>query len=117
MPNEEDYGPSFYEIFTHRAPAEGDPKLLELQRLIPGLQPGLGRTASKQAFFQAAAVFSTIAMSAAGDTLTGFILKLPYLTSPSDDFCFDDELFFEVPPNYDSLPQVNNTVTTEDSVV
>lgn len=116
MPNEEDYGPSFYEIFTHRAPAEGDPKLLELQRLIPILQPGLGRTASNQAFSQAAAVFSTIAMSAAGGTLTGFILKLPYLTSPSDDFCFD-ELFFEVPPNYDSPPQVNNTVTTEDSAV
>lgn len=117
MANEEDYGPSFYEIFTHRAPAEGDPKLLELQRLIPGLQPGLGRTAREQAFFQVAAVLSTIGMSAVGGTLTGFVLKLPYLASPSDDFCFDDELFFEVPPNYQSPLKLNNTVTTEDSAV
>ena len=117
MANEEDYGPSFYEIFTHRAPAEGDPKLLELQKLIPGLQPGLGRTASEQAFFQVAAVFSTIGISAVGGTLTGFVLKLPYLASPSDDSCFDDKLFFEVPPNYDLPLQLNNTVTTEDSAV
>lgn len=117
MANEEDYGPSFYEIFTHRAPAEGDPKLLELQRLIPGLQPGLGRTASEQAFFQVAAVFSTVGMSAVGGTLTGFILKLSYLASPSDDFCFDDELYFEVPPNYDSQLQLSNAVTMEDSAV
>lgn len=117
MASEEIYGPSFYEIFTHRAPVEGDPKLLELQKLIPGLQAGLGRTASKQALFQVAAVFSTIGVSTVGGILTGFVLKLPYLASPSDDFCFDDELFFEVPRDYDSPVQLNNMVTTEDSAV
>ncbi|KAF7653692.1 hypothetical protein LDENG_00079640 [Lucifuga dentata] len=115
MASEEVYGPSMYEIFTHRAPVAGDPKLLELQELIPGLRPGLGRTAQEQALFQIAAVFSTIGVSALGGILTGFVLKLPYLVSPSDDFCFDDELFFDVPPDYDSPLKLNNIVTIEDS--
>ncbi|KAF1390337.1 hypothetical protein PFLUV_G00057010 [Perca fluviatilis] len=115
MANEEIYGPSLYEIFAHRAPVEGDPKLEELQMLIPGLQPGLGRTAREQALFQVAAVFSTIGVSALGGILTGFVLKLPYLAPPSDDFCFDDELFFDVPPDYDSPLKFNNTITSEDS--
>ncbi|KAM3871762.1 rh50-like protein [Diretmus argenteus] len=112
---EEVYGPSMYQIFTHRAPIAGDPKLLELQKLIPGLQPGLGRTAEEQALYQVAAIFSTIAAAALGGILTGFVLKLPYLASPSDDFCFDDELFFDFPPDYDSPVKVNNITTTVDS--
>lgn len=115
MASEEVYGPSMYEIFTYRAPMAGDPKLIELQKSIPGFQPGLGRTAQKQALFQVAAVFSTIGVSALGGILTGFVLKLPYLAPPSDDFCFDDELFFDVPPDYDSPLKLNNIVTTDDS--
>lgn len=115
MANEEVYGPSLYEIFTHRAPVEGDPKLHELQMLIPGLQPGLGRTAQEQALFQVAAIFSTIAVSALGGVLTGFVLKLSCLAPPSDDSCFDDELFFNVPPDYYSPVKINNSITVEDS--
>lgn len=115
MANTEVYGPSLYEIFNHRAPMEGDPQLQELQMLVPGLQPGLGRTAREQALFQVAAVFSTIGASALGGIVTGFVLKMPYLSSPSDDLCFDDELFFEVPPDYDSPLKVNNAIATEDS--
>ncbi|XP_029291770.1 rh50-like protein [Cottoperca gobio] len=115
MANEEVYGPSLYEIFSHRAPVEGDPKLQELQMLIPGLQPGLGRTAQEQALFQVAAVFSTIGVSALGGILTGFVLKLPFLAPPSDDLCFDDKLFFDVPLDYDSPLKVYNTITTDDS--
>lgn len=117
MASEEVYGPSLYETFTHMAPVEGDPKLLELQKLIPGLQSGLGRTAKEQALFQVAAVFSTIGVSALGGILTGFVLKLPYLASPSDDLCFDDDPFFDVPPDYDAPLKLNNTITAEDSTV
>ncbi|XP_047467545.1 ammonium transporter Rh type B-A-like [Mugil cephalus] len=115
MASEDVYGPSLYEIFTHRAPVEGDPKLQELQMLVPGLQPGLGRTAREQALFQVAAVFSTIGLSALGGILTGFVLRMPSLASPSDDFCFDDEPFFEVPPDYGAPLKLNNTITHEDS--
>ncbi|XP_034027395.1 rh50-like protein [Thalassophryne amazonica] len=115
MASEEVYGPSMYEIFTHRAPVAGNPKLLELQMQIPGLQPGLGRTAQEQALFQVAALFSTIGVSAFGGVLTGFVLKLPYLASPADGSCFDDELFFNVPRDYDSPLKLNNIVAIEES--
>ncbi|XP_054641084.1 rh50-like protein isoform X1 [Dunckerocampus dactyliophorus] len=97
LATEETYGPSMYQIFSHRAPPVGDPKLLELQELIPGLKPGLGRTAQEQALYQVAAVFSTIAASTVGGLLTGLVLKLPFLASPSDEDCFDDEPFFDLP--------------------
>ncbi|XP_041945650.1 ammonium transporter Rh type B-like [Alosa alosa] len=103
LASEETYGPSMYQIFAHRAPMEGDPKLLELQQLIPGLKPGLGRTAETQALYQVAAIFSTIAAAAVGGLLTGLVMKLPFLAPFSDDFCFDDELFFDMPSDYEYL--------------
>lgn len=116
MATEDTYGPSMYQIFSHRAPPEGDPKLLELQKLIPGLKPGLGRTAQEQALFQVAAVFATIAAAAAGGLLTGLVMKLPFMASPSDEYCFDDELFFDVPSDFDGgevLKTLENFDATE----
>lgn len=102
LATEETYGPSFYEIFTHRAPPEEDPKFAELQQLIPGLKPGLGRTAEEQALFQLAAIFATIGASAIGGLLTGVVMNLKCMASPSDDDCFDDELFLDVPSDFDT---------------
>ncbi|XP_032404716.1 rh50-like protein [Xiphophorus hellerii] len=116
MATEDTYGPSMYQIFSHRAPPEGDPKLLELQKLIPGLKPGLGRTAQEQALFQVAAVFATIAAAAAGGLLTGLVMKLPFMASPTDENCFDDELFFDVPSDFDGgevLKTLENFDATE----
>ncbi|RVE70723.1 hypothetical protein OJAV_G00067110 [Oryzias javanicus] len=113
--DEEVYGPSLYEIFAHRAPVESDPQLEKLQMMIPGLKPGLGRTAQEQALFQVAAVFSAIGLAALGGLLTGFVLRLPYFASPSDDLCFDDRLYFEVPRDYDSPLQINNIMMEDTS--
>jgi len=106
LASEETYGPSMWEIFTHRAPPEGDPRLEELRLLIPGLKAGLGRSAREQALWQVAAIFSTIAASFVGGVLTGFILRLPNLASPSDEDCFDDELFFDVPSDFDAIARL-----------
>ncbi|KAF0035091.1 hypothetical protein F2P81_012849 [Scophthalmus maximus] len=103
LANEETYGPSMYQIFSHRAPPLGDPKLLELQKLIPGLKPGLGRTAQEQALYQVAAIFSTIAASTVGGLLTGLVIKLPFMASPTDEDCFDDGLFFDMPSDFESV--------------
>lgn len=81
LATEETYGPSMYQIFSHRAPPEGDPKLLELQSLIPGLKAGLGRTAKEQALYQVAAIFSTIAAASVGGLLTGLVMKMPFMAS------------------------------------
>ncbi|KAG7280508.1 hypothetical protein CRUP_022038 [Coryphaenoides rupestris] len=116
LATEETYGPSMYEIFTHRAPPEGDIRLQELQQLIPGLKPGLGRSGQEQALYQVAAIFSTIAAAAVGGILTGFILKLPFLASPKDKDCFDDELFFDMPSDFNSKVK-NSPVDEYDSKV
>lgn len=99
LANEETYGPSMYQIFSHRAPPLGDPKLLELQELIPGLKPGLGRSAEEQALYQLAAIVSTVAAATIGGLITGLVMRLPFMASPPDNDCFDDELFFDLPPD------------------
>lgn len=97
LASEDKYGPSLYQTFSYRAPQEGDPRLAELQALIPGLEAGLGRTAQEQALYQVIALASTIVIAAVGGVLTGLVLKLPYLASPMDELCFDDEPFFNIP--------------------
>ncbi|XP_047655665.1 rh50-like protein [Tachysurus fulvidraco] len=99
LASEETYGPSLYQTFSFRAPIVGDPRLEELQKLIPGLEGGLGRTAQEQALYQVAALGSTIAIAIVGGVLTGFVLKLPYLATPNDVSCFDDEPYFNIPPD------------------
>ncbi|NXT01717.1 RHAG protein, partial [Jacana jacana] len=46
---------------------------------------------------QAAALGSTIGIALAGGALTGGILKLPFLGQASDQNCFDDSVYWEVP--------------------
>ncbi|CAN9512338.1 unnamed protein product [Ophioblennius macclurei] len=114
LATEETYGPSLYQIFAHRAPPEGDPKLLELQELIPGLKPGLGRTAQEQALYQVAAIFATIAASAVCGVLTGLVMKTSCMASPSDAECFDDEVFFDVPSDFYSIGVFKEQVDSDE---
>ncbi|KAF7660665.1 hypothetical protein LDENG_00277030 [Lucifuga dentata] len=114
LATEETYGPSMYQIFAHRAPPEGDAKLLELQQLIPGLKPGLGRTAKEQALYQMAAVFSTIAAASAGGLITGLVMKLPFLSATTDEDCFDDEVFFDVPSDFDTTALLKTSITSDE---
>lgn len=116
LASEETYGPSMYQIFTHRAPPEGDPKLLELQMLIPGLKAGLGRTAQEQALYQLAAIAATITASAIGGLLTGFVLKMSFMASPSDGDCFDDHLFFDMPSDFERLEDPEITTTHDEKL-
>ncbi|NXU49263.1 RHAG protein, partial [Turnix velox] len=46
---------------------------------------------------QAAALGSTMGIALAGGALTGGILKLPFLGQASDQNCFDDSIYWEVP--------------------
>uniref|UniRef100_A0A3B1IIK1 Rh family B glycoprotein n=1 Tax=Astyanax mexicanus TaxID=7994 RepID=A0A3B1IIK1_ASTMX len=113
LASEETYGTSLYQTFSYRAPQEGDPRLAELQKLIPGLEAGLGRTAQEQALYQLAALGTAIAIAAVGGMLTGLVLKLPYLASPTDESCFDDEIFFNVPLHTNYVPELQVPVGSE----
>lgn len=113
LAKEETYGPSMYQIFSHRAPPLGDPKLLELQKLIPGLKPGLGRSAEEQALYQLAAIVSTMAAATIGGLITGLVMRLPFMASPPDNDCFDDELFFDLPPDASTTALSNAKIFDE----
>ncbi|XP_034162772.2 solute carrier family 12 member 5b isoform X2 [Pangasianodon hypophthalmus] len=113
LASEETYGPSLYQTFLYRAPQVGDPRLEELQKLIPGLEGGLGRTAQEQALYQVAALGSTIAIAIVGGVLTGLVLRLPYLASPTDVFCFDDEPFFNIPTDQAYITETEKDISLE----
>ncbi|XP_020385481.2 ammonium transporter Rh type C [Rhincodon typus] len=55
------------------------------------------RTPSVQGGFQAAALCVTLLLSVGGGAVVGFILKLPFWGDPSDENCFEDEVYWEVP--------------------
>ncbi|XP_038670058.1 LOW QUALITY PROTEIN: ammonium transporter Rh type C-like 2 [Scyliorhinus canicula] len=55
------------------------------------------RTPSVQGGYQAAALCVTLLLSVGGGTIVGFILKLPFWGDPSDENCFEDEVYWEVP--------------------
>ncbi|XP_067874171.1 ammonium transporter Rh type C-like 2 [Heterodontus francisci] len=56
-----------------------------------------GRTPSVQGGFQAAALCVTLVLSVGGGIIVGFILKLPFWGDPSDENCFEDHVYWEVP--------------------
>ncbi|XP_078386122.1 ammonium transporter Rh type C-like 2 [Cetorhinus maximus] len=71
------------------------------------------RTPSIQGGFQAAALCVTLVLSIAGGTIVGFILKLPIWGDPSDENCYEDQVYWEVPDEEESalysVQYVNNS--------
>ncbi|XP_062429256.1 ammonium transporter Rh type A [Rhea pennata] len=61
---------------------------------------------------QAAALGSTIGIALAGGILTGGILKLPFLGQASDQNCFDDSVYWEVPEE-EKLPEIHSNYHDE----
>ncbi|NWH34790.1 RHAG protein, partial [Chloropsis hardwickii] len=54
---------------------------------------------------QAAALGSTLGIAVVGGALTGAILKLPFLGQVSDQNCFDDSAYWEVPEE-ETVPEI-----------
>ncbi|XP_075711387.1 ammonium transporter Rh type C isoform X2 [Rhinoderma darwinii] len=55
------------------------------------------RTPSIQGGYQAAGIFVSLAFAFVGGTVVGLILKLPFWGDPSDENCFDDAVYWELP--------------------
>ncbi|XP_069739918.1 rh50-like protein [Narcine bancroftii] len=97
LTDDERYGHGLYDTFPERVPQEGDESLAEVVRVFPHLKAGGGRTAWDQAKYQAAAVGVCLGTAVLGGTVTGFTLKLPCLSPPQDEDCFNDDPYFQVP--------------------
>lgn len=64
------------------------------------------RSVLTQGGFQAAGTCVAIAFGLVGGALVGFILKFPIWGDPADDNCYDDEVYWEVPEDEETIPPV-----------
>ncbi|XP_066491398.1 ammonium transporter Rh type C [Tiliqua scincoides] len=60
------------------------------------------RTPSVQGGFQAAGIAVSLAMALAGGAVVGGILKLPFFGDPTDENCFEDNVYWLVPEDEES---------------
>ncbi|NWR16711.1 RHAG protein, partial [Emberiza fucata] len=63
---------------------------------------------------QAAGLGSTLAIAIVGGALTGAILKIPFLGQVSDQNCFDDSAYWEVPEE-ETVPEIHSSHRDEHS--
>ncbi|XP_046907432.1 ammonium transporter Rh type C-like 2 [Hypomesus transpacificus] len=74
-------------------------------------------TPSRQGGHQAAGLCVALCFGIGGGILVGTVLRLPIWGDPSDDNCFDDEAYWEVPEEEESVPPVmayNNHMRNKD---
>lgn len=64
------------------------------------------RGAGKQGGYQAAGTCVAIAFGLVGGAIVGCILKIPIWGDPADDNCYDDEVYWEVPEDEETIPPV-----------
>uniref|UniRef100_A0AAQ5YQC5 Ammonium transporter AmtB-like domain-containing protein n=1 Tax=Amphiprion ocellaris TaxID=80972 RepID=A0AAQ5YQC5_AMPOC len=64
------------------------------------------RSVGTQGGFQAAGTCVSIAFGLVGGAIVGFILRFPIWGDPADDNCYDDEVYWEVPEDEETLPPV-----------
>ncbi|KAM4676522.1 ammonium transporter Rh type C isoform 2-T2 [Discoglossus pictus] len=68
------------------------------------------RTPSTQGGYQAAGIFVSLAFAFVGGTIVGFILKLPIWGDPSDENCFEDGVYWELPSDEEQPEKFNHTL-------
>ncbi|XP_026167911.1 ammonium transporter Rh type C-like 2 [Mastacembelus armatus] len=64
------------------------------------------RTPAEQGGYQAAGMCVALCFGIGGGIIVGCILRLPIWGDPADDNCFNDEVYWEVPEDEESSPQV-----------
>ncbi|XP_068586918.1 ammonium transporter Rh type C [Cebidichthys violaceus] len=64
------------------------------------------RSVLTQGGFQAAGTCVAIAFGLVGGAIVGLILRFPIWGDPADDNCYDDEVYWEVPEDEESIPPV-----------
>ncbi|XP_018427105.1 PREDICTED: ammonium transporter Rh type C [Nanorana parkeri] len=70
------------------------------------------RTPSIQGGYQAAGICVSLAFAFVGGTLVGLFLKLPFWGDPSDENCFDDGVYWELPGEDPEYAEPSNNYIT-----
>lgn len=85
-------------LATHEAYGDG------LQSVFPLIAKGQ-RSATSQAVYQLFGMFVTLVFASVGGSLGGLLLRLPFLDSPPDSQCFEDQVYWEVPGEQETETQ------------
>ncbi|XP_057401614.1 ammonium transporter Rh type B isoform X2 [Balaenoptera acutorostrata] len=85
-------------LATHEAYGDG------LESVFPLLAKGQ-RSATSQAMHQLFGLFVTLIFASVGGSLGGLLLRLPFLDSPPDSQCYEDQIYWEVPGEHEDLAQ------------
>ncbi|XP_029086848.1 ammonium transporter Rh type B isoform X2 [Monodon monoceros] len=85
-------------LATHEAYGDG------LESVFPLLAKGQ-RSATSQAMHQLFGLFVTLIFASVGGSLGGLLLRLPFLDSPPDSQCYEDQVYWEVPGEHEDLAQ------------
>jgi len=100
LASEDYYHESLYEIFPARAPAFNTTELLAIQKFLPNVMAGEGRTGYQQAGMQAAALACTLGMAIVSGLITGLLLRFPFCDIPKGRALYDDANTWEMPEDY-----------------
>ncbi|XP_010642101.1 ammonium transporter Rh type B [Fukomys damarensis] len=95
-------------LTTHQAYGDG------LQAVFPLIAEGQ-RGATSQAVYQLLGLCVTMAFALVGGSLVGFLLRLPFLDSPPDSQCYEDQMCWEVPGECTDEAQVPLSVEEPDT--
>jgi len=93
----EEYNYSLYRQFPARAPMANTSEFASIKAHYASVEPGYGRTATEQGYYQAAAMMMTFVVAIGGGLVTGMILRLPIFGKVHNDHLFDDTLSWELP--------------------
>nr|XP_035134943.2 ammonium transporter Rh type B [Callithrix jacchus] len=85
-------------LATHEAYGDG------LESVFPLIAKGQ-RSATSQAMHQLFGLFVTLLFASVGGALGGLLLKLPFLDSPPDSQCYEDQVHWEVPGEHEDKAQ------------
>ncbi|XP_066503212.1 rh family, C glycoprotein a [Hoplias malabaricus] len=86
---------------TASVPIYGPEGLTSIFELV-----GTTRTAGTQGGYQAAGIAVALAFGIIGGAIVGVILRLPIWGDAADDNCFDDEVYWELPEDEESIPPI-----------
>ncbi|TRY87255.1 hypothetical protein DNTS_031756 [Danionella cerebrum] len=79
---------------------------LGLQNTFDFTGPFGKRVPTVQGGYQAAGLCVALCFGIGGGIFVGMVLKLPIWGDPADENCFDDEIYWEVPEDEESVPPI-----------
>ncbi|XP_043857959.1 ammonium transporter Rh type B isoform X1 [Dromiciops gliroides] len=93
-------------LATHQTYGDG------LEHVFPLIAEG-HRSATSQAVYQLFGLFVTLMLASLGGGIGGLLLRLPCLSTPPDSQCYEDQIYWEVPPEHED--EVQRHLRSEDT--